>query len=152
MGKRLKVRRKEDSLIRDHVIASNFSTRKINMANMVQYHLQVETEAEISNSDGAKIDQRWHREGPKPSRSTEKWPEVRTPSEKMWQAWREAISLITQGDGKLRRALGRWHEPSEKREYEWMQDCVSICSIRENESRKHMIKTKTRREITFEEE
>lgn len=60
--------------------------------------------------------------------------------------------MITQGDGKLRKELGRWYEPSGKRNYQWMQDCVSVYKISKNKIRRHRIKIRTRREISFEEE
>ena len=79
------------------------------MINKVRMFLQVETVAEIATPDGTRIEASWLQEGQRPSDSTELWPQIQAPSEKMWKSWRTAINLITQEGGKLRKPLGKWH-------------------------------------------
>ena len=80
INKNPRVKRLHDTFIMDHIMYSNFSRQKINMANKVRLYLQVETVSDISNSDGNKIDKSWLQEGQKPSTSTGLWPDIEKPS------------------------------------------------------------------------
>ena len=134
----------------DHVLNSNFTRKKINMINKVRMFLQVETVAEIATPDGTRIEASWLQEGQRPSNSTELWPQIQAPSEKMWKSRRTAINLITQEGGKLMKPLGKWHCQPKNRRYKWSQDKISVYNSKNQEIRRHKIIHRTRREITFE--
>jgi hypothetical protein len=70
----------------------------------------------------------------------------------MWKSGRNAINLITQGDGNLRKPLGKRHCQSANRKYKWMQDSVSVYNNENEVIKRHKIKIRSRREITFKEE
>jgi ribonuclease HI len=145
MSKRPKVMREKDSFIMDHVMQSNMSSVEVNMVNKTRMYLQIELISEISNPEGTRIDQRWLKEGEKPSWSTLKWPQVKKPSAKMWKAWKKAINQIAQHGGELRVKLGRWKEIPKTRRYKWMQDGEYAYEEAENVIKKSKISEKSRR-------
>ena len=85
MKEKPKTQRVHDSFLMDRFLEDNIQKKKLNVINKVRLFLQVELVSDITNPEGTKIDQAWLGEGEKPSWSTQKWPKVKTPSEKMWK-------------------------------------------------------------------
>lgn len=139
-----KVMQARNSFIMDHILQSSMIKRKIDCMNKVRLYLKVETFAEIANPEGTKIDQAWMQEGPKPSWSTLKWPEIKTPSKKMWSTWKASIEMIAQENGELRQKLGRGTKIPAHGRYKWMQDGSSAYHEREGEIRRHKITPRAR--------
>jgi hypothetical protein len=84
--------RENDEYIMDLPMLPQMSYKEQTLINRCRLFLRVECISDISDSMGTYIDKAWLvPDGPKPSRSTLKWPLQSDPGKEAWAIWRKFI-------------------------------------------------------------
>ena len=104
--------RLHDSYIMDHFLRAELTPALLAKLNRCRIALRVARLSDIATSDGKTIDPCWFSTKPvppKPSISTLKWPRQLIPDPKLWNLWRNMLTLyLLDEQQKLRQPLGPW--------------------------------------------
>jgi hypothetical protein len=101
-------RRQHDQLIMQLATTTRMPAKEIERINLCRLFLKVETIADITNTQGTRIQKQAWRGLSTESTSTLLWPRQERPGPLSWRAWRRLLRLITSKTRKLHIPLGAW--------------------------------------------